>query len=163
MSGDGKIIKGKRKRGPRRSATPMDEVPARLRGVLLAYPVRNEPRLKWAANKDGLVTVTHRKNLRRWERWLMKKVGGSPVINRPLDAPGSDIWRLCDGKHTVADICGIMDRRYKEDMEPVLTRVIKFLEMLLERNLISLQRAEAISDGDRRQNRKKVVKGGDGA
>jgi hypothetical protein len=93
----------------------------------------------------------------------MKKVGGSPVINRNLDAPGSDIWRLCDGRHTVADICGVMDRKYKEDMEPVLTRVVKFLEMLLERNLISLQRAQAVGDGARRRTGKRAAEGGEGA
>jgi hypothetical protein len=161
MSGDGRTRKGKRKRGIKRAATPIGEVPVRLRGVLLAYPVRNETRLKWVTGADGLVTISHRKDLRKWEKWLMKKVGGSPVINRNLDTPGSDIWRLCDGRHTVADICGIMDRKYKEDMEPVLARVVKFLEMLLERNLISLQRAPAVVDGARRRTGKRVVEGGE--
>jgi len=163
MTGERKAMKGNPKRRGKRTSTTMGEVPSRLRGVLLAYPVRTENRLEWKADARGLVTVTHRKDLRRWEKWLMKKVGGSPVINRKLDAPGSDIWRLCDGRHTVADICGIMDQKYKEDMEPVLTRVVKFLEMLLERNLISLQRAPAVGDGARRRTGKRVVEGGEGA
>jgi hypothetical protein len=163
MTGEGKAVKGNRKRGGKRTSTPMGEVPSRLRGVLLAYPVKNESRLEWKADARGMVTVTHRKDLRRWERWLMKKVGGSPVINRKLDAPGSDIWRLCDGRHTVADICGIMDQKYREDMEPVLKRVVGFLEMLLERNLISLNRTVAVSERSLRKKGKKAEKGGDGA
>jgi hypothetical protein len=150
-------------RGGKRASTPMDEVPARLRGVLLAYPVRNEAGLQWKAGEGGLVTVSHPKDLKRWERWLMKKVGGSPVINRTLDGPGTDIWILCDGRHTVADICSFMDRKYKEEMEPVLTRVVKFLEMLLERNLISLQRAPVAKDPAGHGKRKRAGKGGDGS
>jgi len=137
---------GKSKRAGRK-ATPLGEVPPRLRGILLAVPVRNEPQLEWEVDSGGLVTITHRKNLHRWEKWLMKKVGGSPIIRRKLDMPGSDIWRLCDGKRTVADICDIMDKKYKEDMEPVLTRVVKFLEILLMRNLIFLQRSKALDKG----------------
>lgn len=105
----------------------------------MAVPVRNEGPLEWEADAGGIVTITHRKDLKRWELWLMKKVGGSPVVRRKLDAPGSDIWQLCDGQNTVADICDRMDRKYKEDIEPVLTRVTRFLEILLVRNLISLQ------------------------
>jgi hypothetical protein len=136
--------KGKRKG---RKATPLGDIPPRLHGILLAVPVRNEREMEWEVDATGLVTITHKKNLHRWEKWLMKKVGGSPIIHRKLDKPGSDIWQLCDGKRTVADICGIMDRRYKEDMEPVLTRVVKFLEILLMRNLIFLQRTPALENG----------------
>jgi hypothetical protein len=35
-----------------------------------------------------------------------------------------------------------MNEEFKEDMEPVLPRVIKFMELLLKRNLIILQRPE---------------------
>jgi hypothetical protein len=163
MSPKRKAAGGKLGSGAKRTATPMEEVPLRLRGVLLAYPVRNEPGLSWKADAGGLVTITHPKNLRKWERWLMGKVGGSPIINRKLDAPASEIWMLCDGKHTVADICSVMDKKYKEDMEPVLTRVVKFLEMLLERNLISLQRAPVLRERGRLRPKKTAAKGGEGA
>ncbi|MEM2869525.1 MAG: PqqD family protein [Thermoplasmata archaeon] len=77
----------------------------------------------------------------------MKKLGGSPEIRRRLDRPGSDIWFLCDGRHTVAEICDEMDKKYREELEPVLTRVTKFLEMLLARNLIYL-RKEKVEGGE---------------
>lgn len=163
MSGRRKAGEGYQKKRGKRAATPRGEVPLRLRCVLGAYPVRNEQWLAWEADAKGLVTVTHQKDLHRWERWLMKKVGGSPVIHRKLDEPGSIIWRLCDGEHTVADICSVMDQKYKEDMEPVLTRVIRFLEMLLERNLISLERSLAATDRASCEKGKRARKGGDGA
>lgn len=135
-------MSGKSKPGKKGRGIPIGEVPPKLRGILLAVPIRNEGQLEWEADAGGIVTITHRKDLKRWELWLMKKVGGSPVVRRKLDIPGSDIWQLCDGTNTVADICDRMDRKYKEDIEPVLTRVTKFLEMLLVRNLIFLQNAK---------------------
>ena len=119
--------------------TGLGEVPPRLRAVLMAVPVRNEAGLKWETGERGIITIIHDKDLKRWERWLMKRVGGSPIVRRRLDKYGSDIWRLCDGRHTVAEICSEMDRRYKEDIEPVLTRVSGFLRILLARNLVLLK------------------------
>jgi hypothetical protein len=131
----------------------LDDVPPKFRRILAAVPVRNEDFLKWEIDPNGLVTITHAKNLRQWERWLMKKLGGSPILNRKLDAPGSDIWVLCDGEHDVATICSEMDRKYKERIEPVLTRVVQFLEILLARNLVYLRAATAPEKGDLRKNR----------
>jgi len=140
-------LKGKvaKKRSSRRTMT-MGDVPPKLRWVLSAVPVRNEAFLKWEKTPEGLVTVTHAKNLGRFERWLMKKVGGSPTIKRKLDAPASDIWVLCDGKHMVAEICSILDGKYNEKIEPVLTRVVRFLEILLARNLIFLKPSKDAPD-----------------
>ena len=130
----------------RKPDVTLADVPPRLRGILQAVPCRNELFLKWEKDEKGLVSVTHAKDLGRLERWLMKKVGGSPTIRRKLDGPGSDIWVLCDGEHTVADLCHRMDLKYKEKIEPVLTRVVRFLEILLARNLIFLKAGKA---GDR--------------
>jgi len=45
---------------------------------------------------------------------------------------------MCDGKHTLKDICTELDEQYHEEIEPVLDRVWKFLEKLLSINLIRL-------------------------
>ena len=128
-------------------------MPPRFRRILAAVPVRNEDFLKWDVDGKGLVTITHAKNLKQWERWLMKRLGGSEILKRKLDAPGSDIWVLCDGEHDVAAICAEMDRKYKERIEPVLTRVVRFLEILLARNLAYLRAPTAPEKGDLRVNR----------
>lgn len=120
-----------------------EEVPRRLRPILAARPIRNEDFLRWERKPDGTVVITHSKNFRPWERKWMKVFGGSPILKRPLDKYGSDIWVLCDGEHTVAAICDTMDRKYMEQMEPVLTRVTQFIGMLLERNLVYLKGSEA--------------------
>jgi hypothetical protein len=140
------------RRAARPKAVGLDEVPARFRRILEAVPVRNEDFLKWDIDPKGLVTITHAKNLREWERWLMKRLGGSPILRRRLDAPGSDMWVLCDGEHDVAAICTEMDRKYKERIEPVLTRVVQFLEMLLARNLVYLRPSSEPGKGAIRPN-----------
>lgn len=120
-------------------AVALDRVPERFRRILAAVPARNEDFLKWERDQRGLVTITHAKDLKSWERWLMKRLGGSSILKRKLDEPGSDIWVLCDGEHSVAAICAFLDRKYKERIEPVLTRVVRFLEIILARNLIYLK------------------------
>lgn len=129
-------------------AVTLDGVPARFRRILAAVPMRNEDFLKWAMDPGGLVTITHAKNLKNWERWLMKRLGGSSILKRKLDGPGSDIWVLCDGEHTVAAICNVLDKKYRERIEPVLTRVVRFLEVLLARNLIYLKPVSELEKGD---------------
>ena len=60
------------------------------------------------------------------------------MIKRPMDDIGSKIWLMCDGRHTVNDICTELDEIYHEDVEPVLDRVSKLLEVLIRSNLIRL-------------------------
>lgn len=131
----------------------LDEVPARFRRILAAVPVRNEDFLEWETDGKGLVTITHAKDLKNWERWLMRRLGGSPILKRKLDAPASDIWVLCDGGHSVADICTALDKKYKERIEPVLKRVVQFLEILLSRNLVYLRQSSAPETGGLKRGR----------
>jgi hypothetical protein len=103
--------------------------------ILNIRPVRNP--VYWK-KENGLVVIIYKKHFTRFERWLHKYIGGPEYIRRPLDEKGTVIWELCDGKHTVRDICNELDKRFKEEVEPVFPRVQKFLEMLLRLNLIRL-------------------------
>lgn len=108
-----------------------------MRGLDRIYPVRN-PIVKWFRNPAGNITLVYNKQFSRFERWLYKHFGGCEYIRRPLDKYGSLIWKLCDGNHTIADICIILEREFQEELEPVAPRVQKFLEILLRLNLIKL-------------------------
>ena len=130
--------KGSRPRTPMR----VDELPEATQALLLVTPRRN-PVVEWEEDeKTGLVTLIYRKNLTRIERAMGKVLHAIPEIRRPLDAPGSDIWRMLDGETPIADICTEVDRRYKEEMEPVLKRVVGFVQMLAERGLVLLRRED---------------------
>ena len=117
------------------------EIPA----VFLSYPVRNEL-VKWEKRDDGMAVLTYRKNLSRFERWLQRHIGGPLDIKRPLDAPGTRIWELCDRQHTLLEICRIIDEEFKEEMDPVFDKVRRFLEQLLILNLIVLKTQEEIAE-----------------
>jgi len=111
-------------------------LPTSKRKALLSYPVRTEsPDVKWF-ERDGLIVVEYPKNFTRFEKWLHKKLGGPTTIKRPLDKIGSDIWLLCDGKHTLLEICNIIGEKYKEEIEPVFRRVPAFISQLMLLGLI---------------------------
>jgi hypothetical protein len=109
----------------------------KMKQILSIYPVRNQ--VKWL-KKDDQVVLIYPKDLSNFEAWLQKRIGGPEMIKRPMDDVGSKIWIMCDGKHTVNDICTELDEIYHEDIEPVLDRVSKFLEVLVKSNLIRLSK-----------------------
>ena len=133
------------------SRDPVDEadLPEGKRRVLLCYPTRTvHEDLRWYRRRsDGLVVIRIKKNFGRFERALRKIAGGPEFLRVPLDEQGSRIWELCDGKHNVLQIAKIMYKEYKEDIEPVLPRVVKFLELLLKRNFITLKASKGPGSG----------------
>ena len=125
-----------------RPRTPMSlaEVPEDVRLLLLVRPVRN-PEVEWEEDpRTHRITLVYPKEFTAGERALKRVFRAVEEIRRPLDDPGSDIWRMCDGEHDIADICDRIDEGYKEAMEPVLTRVTDFVEVLADRGLVRLRR-----------------------
>lgn len=107
----------------------------KMQRFLSVYPVRN--RVKWITENDR-ITLIYPKDFSKFETWLHKRLGGPDMIRRPLDDKGSKIWLMCDGNHTIEEICTELDEQYHEEIEPVLDRVWKFLEVLLKSNLIRI-------------------------
>lgn len=130
----------------------------------MARPVRAP--VKWRM-EDGKAVLVYKKSLTKVERKLKKVIGGPENIRRPLDEPGTDIWLMCDGEHTLWDIIVELDSKYKEDIEPVDKRVSTFIEMLLKLNLVHLEEPDAINKekgksekkGFEGKNQKKELKG----
>lgn len=119
---------------------PLSEVPEHVRALLLVRPVRN-PDVEWEEDpRTHRITLVYPKEFTAAERALKRVFRAVEEVRRPLDDPGSDIWRMCDGEHDIADICDAIDARYKETMEPVLTRVTDFIKVLADRGLVRLRR-----------------------
>jgi hypothetical protein len=137
-------VSKKRPLGGSRDPVDVTDLPEGKRRVLLSYPIRTKHKdFKWYRNKtDGLVVIKIKKNFGRFERALRKVAGGPEFLKIPLDEQGTRIWELCDGKHNILQIAKIAYAEFKEDIEPVLPRVVKFLELLLKRNFISLKAPE---------------------
>jgi hypothetical protein len=87
---------------------------------------------------DGLVVITHPKPFSRAEARMAKLLRGSPVVNRHLDAYGSEIWVLCDGTRTIEEIARSLEERFHERFEPALPRTLKFIKLLAERGLVTV-------------------------
>ncbi len=122
----------------KRAPTPMriQDLPEEQRHLLLMVPKRN-PNVEWEEEEEtGLVTLIYPKNLSSFERALATVFRPVGELRRPLDAPGSFIWLMCDGKNNIATICTAVDQAFKETMEPVLKRVVGYLEILAKRGLI---------------------------
>ncbi len=122
----------------RRAPTPMriQDLPEDQRHLLLLVP-RHNPNVEWEEDEEtGLVTLIYPKNLSSFERKLAVVFKPVRDLRRPLDAPGSFIWLMCDGENNIATICTAVDQAFKETMEPVLKRVVGYLEILAKRGLI---------------------------
>ena len=53
-----------------------------------------------------------------------------------LGAHETEIWGMCDGEHTVEFMSNIVVNKYNVSQEKASNNIIKFLNQLLERNLI---------------------------
>jgi hypothetical protein len=60
-----------------------------------------------------------------------------------LNEVGNRIWELCDGRHGMAEMVGVLAKEYNAPAEMIQTDILEVLEDLLSKNLI------AESSGDR--------------
>jgi len=58
----------------------------------------------------------------------------------PLDAKGSRIWRLIDGRRTVAEVIAAYRRANPEDDAQVAGRIYSFLQLLQDHGFIHVKR-----------------------
>lgn len=67
------------------------------------------------------------------------------VFNKPqytkvhLDAQGTFIWPLIDGKHTVTEIAALVKEEFGEAAEPLYPRIIKYFQIVESYHFINLQ------------------------
>jgi hypothetical protein len=104
--------------------------------ILHSYPIRCP--VKWRM-ENGRAVIIFKKSLSKIEKKLQKVIWGPENVRRPLDEIGTQIWILCDGEHTILDICTELDKKHHEKVEPVLKRVVGFLEILLKLDLVRLE------------------------
>lgn len=61
------------------------------------------PAVTFEIGEEGRVVLLRPKVLSERWRWLLRFMS-KPVFRVRLDATGSEVWRACDGIHTVAEI-----------------------------------------------------------
>lgn len=125
----------------------IESLDPKMKMLLTAKPLRNEE-VNWIED-EGRVILIYPKNFTKFEKFLHRHIGGPDNIRRPLDDKGTFIWKMCDGKHNVHEICQATYNEFKEDIEPVLKRVWGFLEILLQLNLIAFEKQEKEEKGEK--------------
>lgn len=140
------MVSGPRRRGWRALLRP--RTPVRRSGDLHALrPVRH-PTIEWEITApdggEGPPVVVLR--IPRRQDWL----GG--ILNRVIVAPshrtvildelGTDVWGLCDGKHTVAALIEAVAARYRLDRREVEVALLAYLRTLARRGFLLLSTVE---------------------
>ena len=78
---------------------------------------------------------------RKWARRILRL---PDTITRTfeLDDRGKTLWDACDGDTSVADIIETLAREYNLDKQPTTTATLAFLNTLIRRGLLVIERAE---------------------
>ena len=53
-----------------------------------------------------------------------------------LEAVGTRVWQLCDGRRTVADIAAIIGQEYEEALDTIEADVIELVKELMDEELV---------------------------
>ena len=78
------------------------------------------------------------KGFNRLENLLAKIFRAPKEIRRPLDEKNSMLWQLCDGTRKFEEICEILDALFHEDISPVIHRTAAGINLLKEKNLMTI-------------------------
>lgn len=104
--------------------------------ILSAIPIRN-PKLEWKRTIDGKVIVV----VKRREDWVGKLMGVLfcvPKIKEVVfsDRIGTEVWEMCDGKHTIERMVGRMASRYRLTEKEAEVSLLAFLNRMAKRGII---------------------------
>lgn len=116
---------------------PRKKGPQYTRGQLLSIrPVRN-PLIPYEQNEDGFM-ILHVPFRKKALFRLLSRIFRLPTEHVvELDAVGSSIWELCDGKHTVSAILERIARHYKLDRREAEVSLFSYLNTLSQRRYIA--------------------------
>ncbi|UNK16619.1 PqqD family protein [Paenibacillus sp. N3/727] len=87
--------------------------------------------------KDGLTMDKRNGNMivfvprQSWvERQAVRFLKQPAVIQVRLDDLGAAVTTMCDGNHSVSDIAAAIQAEFGDDAEPLLPRLVKFIELM---------------------------------
>ena len=97
-------------------------------------PVKSEE-LHWHKDIKGRV-ILDVENTGLFNK-IAQKVFNKPQYTKVhLDAQGTFIWPLIDGKRTVSDIAALVKSEFGEAAEPLYPRIIKYFEIVASYHFI---------------------------
>jgi hypothetical protein len=121
------------------------------REMLELRPVRN-PTLEWSEENERVILCIRQTDITSWKARLLNLIAPMPGDRRvALDAIGTDVWNMVDGKNTVGRIAKELAKKYKlEPREAQLSLQQYFKELgrrgyigfLTEKSEVTSQKSE---------------------
>ena len=99
-----------------------------------------DPEINNISGRKVILRIEKRFN--RLEKLLAKIFRAPKEIRRPLDEKNSMLWQLCDGTRKFEEICEILDALFHEDISPVIHRTAAGINLLKEKNLMTILNGE---------------------
>ena len=118
-------------------------IPALTRDQALACtPVRNNV-VRWEESDSGLILVEYTLVLKPFLQSISRRFGTAsteqPTRKRELDALGSQVWKLIDGRRTTAEVIEAFARRHHISNQEAEQSITLFFRELGRRGLIALR------------------------
>ena len=105
--------------------------------MLNSRPARNEL-LSWEQTETGEVQIT----IQRQDTWkvrLLSKIFYIPKERKiTLDALGTEVWQLCTGRATVAQIIEALADKYQLNRKEAEVSLLSYLKTLGQKRFIGL-------------------------
>lgn len=103
----------------------------------LDFIPQKAPELRWHTDfKERVVLEVENKGV---FHTIAQKIFGKPRFTKVhLDAQGSFLWRLIDGKRTVMELAALEKEEFKEAAEPLYPRIIKYFQIMESYHFIRL-------------------------
>ncbi len=95
--------------------------------------------------EDGklILLVPHQEN---WFTRRFLPAPKRPAARVTLDKFGSFVWKLCDGSHSVQEICDRLEEKFGEEVQPVVERTVVFVQMLFKNEFVKIFEKKAAAD-----------------
>lgn len=120
------------------------------REALAIVPVRH-PLVEWERKGDEVILSVPMRDdrLARFIKRIMKNVPDRRQI--ALDAVGSDVWELCDGRRNIDAVVTSLAKSHRLTRREAEVSVTMFLQTLAKRHLIGLMSPGGKKVGKRKQ------------
>ena len=120
--------------------------------MLESRPARNEL-LAWEKTEEGEVRITVTRQ-ETWKTRLLSKLFYIPEKRTiTLDEVGAQVWQMCDGRTSVADMIEGLRDRYKLDRKEAEVSLLSYLKTLGQKRFVGFLvegAQKAASGGPRR-------------
>ncbi len=111
----------------------------------LAYYPKRAIDAEEGKNGQWVLLVPHQEN---WFTRRFLPAPKRPAARVSLDKFGSFVWDLCDGHHSVQEICDRLEERFGEEVQPAVERTVVFVQMLFKNEFVKIFEKRASSDSE---------------